>query len=285
MTDPLDAGGRAEPLEVPAVVGSARRRRRGLAGRERPSRPARPSGQVVVWTVDESRRGGAGRGPRGRDQARSRTSPSAPTARRWPRPRTTAPRTVYALQGDLAPRQLPRAQHRHRWPWACGQPRLARWSRSEGPTTWCTSGRLDGSAPQEPATPGGVRQLRRRGGLLAGRPDARGRQRRRRRCELWDVTSPAAPGPLGGPLVGAEDTVLGLAFDTEGERLAAASADGTLSLWTLGAGRRHAPTRGSRSLGGGVYQVLLPPVRPRRRGRGGRAGHQLGRRRGRRPRS
>lgn len=75
---------------------------------------------------------------------------------------------------------------------------------------------------------------------------------------LWDVTDPTAPEPRGEPLVGATDTVFGIAFDESGEQLAAASADGILWLWSMdgdgGTLEARIPVGGR-----GVYQALFRP--------------------------
>ena len=75
---------------------------------------------------------------------------------------------------------------------------------------------------------------------------------------LWDVAAPTGPVPLGGPLVGATDTVFGVAFDESGERLAAAGADGILWLWSLDDDGGELTAR-LPSGGEGLYQVLFRP--------------------------
>ena len=54
---------------------------------------------------------------------------------------------------------------------------------------------------------------------------------------LWDVTDPASPRPLGGPLTGPQSLVTGVAFSPKGNLLAAASQDHKLWLWRISGGR------------------------------------------------
>ena len=50
---------------------------------------------------------------------------------------------------------------------------------------------------------------------------------------LWNLTDPAHPGPLGGPLTGHTNTVWSVAFSPDGHTLASGSGDGTVRLWNL----------------------------------------------------
>ena len=51
------------------------------------------------------------------------------------------------------------------------------------------------------------------------------------RIRLWDVRTPDHPTPIGPPLTAHARGVSGLAFSTDGTRLASTSYDGTLALW------------------------------------------------------
>ncbi|WP_261888020.1 WD40 repeat domain-containing serine/threonine protein kinase [Mycobacterium pseudoshottsii] len=51
--------------------------------------------------------------------------------------------------------------------------------------------------------------------------------------QLWNLTDPAHPGPLGPPLQGHSASVAGVAFSPDGHTLASGSHDGTIQLWNL----------------------------------------------------
>ncbi|WP_243707163.1 WD40 repeat domain-containing serine/threonine protein kinase [Mycobacterium marinum] len=51
--------------------------------------------------------------------------------------------------------------------------------------------------------------------------------------QLWNLTDPAHPGPLGPPLQGHSAGVVSIAFSPDGHTLASGSDDGTIRLWNL----------------------------------------------------
>ncbi|WP_240274690.1 protein kinase domain-containing protein [Mycobacterium ulcerans] len=51
--------------------------------------------------------------------------------------------------------------------------------------------------------------------------------------QLWNLTDPAHPGPLGPPLQGHSAGVVSIAFNPDGHTLASGSHDGTIQLWNL----------------------------------------------------
>ncbi|MDC9017218.1 WD40 repeat domain-containing serine/threonine protein kinase [Mycobacterium marinum] len=51
--------------------------------------------------------------------------------------------------------------------------------------------------------------------------------------QLWNLTDPARPGPLGPPLQGHSAGVVSIAFSPDGHTLASGSDDGTIRLWNL----------------------------------------------------
>jgi len=72
---------------------------------------------------------------------------------------------------------------------------------------------------------------------------------------LWDVTDPAAPRRLGGPLTGHTDSVSAVAFAPDGHTLATAGFDGTAILWDVTGLqwlRAHAMERACSITGGGL---------------------------------
>jgi WD40 repeat protein len=252
LTDPL-LPVVGDPLEVPAVVGTLD----GVvavtadgttvaAGTE--------TGQVVVWTVAES----GDTEPVAVLEAAARPIQSLAFSGDGTTMAASAAdgRTrLYELQGDLAPRLLQ----------VLGTNAAAMSVAVNRDSSLVAVGAtdnlvhlwtLDGSSAREIATmdlgevvdstafsPDGLT-------LAAGGADGA--------LQLWDVTSPAAPRPLGRPLPGAEGSVRGVAFDAEGDRLVAAGADGTVSLWDLGqdGATVHARLTG---LDGGAHQALFHP--------------------------
>ena len=52
-------------------------------------------------------------------------------------------------------------------------------------------------------------------------------------AQLWNVTDPAHPDPLGQPLTGHTDNVEAVAFSMDGHTLATGSADHTIRLWGM----------------------------------------------------
>ena len=76
---------------------------------------------------------------------------------------------------------------------------------------------------------GPVQQVAFAGRILAvGRGDA---------IQLWRVTNLSHPTPLGQPLVVSATGILAMAFSPDGKLLAGGSADGTVRLWNVPAGR------------------------------------------------
>jgi YD repeat-containing protein len=53
------------------------------------------------------------------------------------------------------------------------------------------------------------------------------------RIQLWDVTDPGAPRPLGRPLAGPTNLISQLAISSDGTQLAAAGGEGTVARWQI----------------------------------------------------
>src|SRR5262249_56590945 len=75
---------------------------------------------------------------------------------------------------------------------------------------------------------------------------------------LWNITNPAAPQPLGSPLIGHSSGVYEAAFAPDGHTLATASPGGTVIWNTADAA---APEVGAVATGhaGGVYAAAFTP--------------------------
>ena len=93
-----------------------------------------------------------------------------------------------------------------------------------------------------------------RGHTLAGNGSNRGPVR------LWDVTDPARPRPLGGPLTGSAASVGSVAFSPGGRTLASGSDDSAIRLWDVTDPARPRPLGGPLTGSGGpVYAVAFSP--------------------------